>query len=329
MAPWETAGATPLLVQSNWMNLGRFGTNVTLTDSNGLPTAVIASWMADGMWHAHGTGGNASFPSVVTNDSKLMDGFIECTWTYDGPNVAIPPGTSILALTNTDQPIIFLTGLGSFISTLGIGSTYSVIIYANTDGEGQGRVGQYFVHAAHGTYGSIVDDGPAISTDNTATPPTSTVTPVLFDAQTNEFNGSNYTMVPVTATNSANAAWGNYIEFDGLTNDTILIRTQNGGSPAAPINGIQIVCLGIAIPPSPNTSRAYSQQYCLRKLTGNSYRNCERHSPDYICMANIGQHRQLYQYPRCHYQHPAPVYAGYRFNIHQSIHRNFDQPIFF
>ena len=251
MAPWETAGATPLLVQSNWMNLGRFGTNITLTDSNGLPTAVIASWMADGMFHAHGTGGNASYPTVITNDAKLMDGFIECTWTYDGPNVAIPPGTSILALTNTDQPIIFLSGLGTFLSTYGVGSTYSVIIYANTDGEGQGRVGQYFVHAAHGTFASIVDDGPAISTDNTTTPPTSTVTPVYFDAQTNEFNGSNYTIVPVTATNSANAQWGNYIEFDGLTNDMILIRTQNGGSPAAPINGIQIVCLGIAIPPSP------------------------------------------------------------------------------
>ena len=121
MAPWETAGATPLLVQSNWMNLGRFGTNITLTDSNGLPTAVIASWMADGMFHAHGTGGNASYPTVITNDAKLMDGFIECTWTYDGPNVAIPPGTSILALTNTDQPIIFLTGLGSFLSTYGRG----------------------------------------------------------------------------------------------------------------------------------------------------------------------------------------------------------------
>src|SRR5208283_1159524 len=71
------------------------------------------------------------------------------------------------------------------------------------------------------------------------------------DAMTNLFNGSNYTMVPVTATNSANASWGNYIEFDGLTNDIILIRTQNGGSPGAPVNAIQIVCLGIAIPPSP------------------------------------------------------------------------------
>ena len=251
LAPWETAGATPLLVQSNWMNLGRFGTNITLTDSNGTPTAVIASWMADGMFHAHGSGGNASYPTVVTNDSKLMDGFIECTWSYTGANVPISPGTSILALTNTDQPIIFLTGLGSFIANYGIGSTYSVIIYADTDGTGQGRVGQYFVHAAHGTYDSIVDDGPAISTDNTTTPPTSTVTPVYFDAQTNQWNGSNYTVVPVSATNSANAQWGNYIEFDGLTNDMLLIRTQNGGNPGAPINGIQIVCLGIAIPPSP------------------------------------------------------------------------------
>ena len=112
LAPWEKAGATPLLVQSNWMNLGRFGTNVTLTDSNGLPTTVKASWMADGMFHANY---NVNYPAVLTNDTKLMDGFIECTWGFDGPNVAIPPGTSILAMTNTVQPIIFLTGLGQHL----------------------------------------------------------------------------------------------------------------------------------------------------------------------------------------------------------------------
>ena len=40
LAPWERAGVPPLCVQSNWMNVGMFGTNVTLIDSNGLPTAV-------------------------------------------------------------------------------------------------------------------------------------------------------------------------------------------------------------------------------------------------------------------------------------------------
>jgi hypothetical protein len=56
-------------------------------------------------------------------------------------------------------------------------------------------------------------------------------------------------MVPLTATNTANSAFGNYIEYDGLTNDTVLICTQNHGNPSAPIAGIQIFSLGVAIPP--------------------------------------------------------------------------------
>ena len=240
LAPWERAGVPPLFVQTNWMNLGQYGANVTLMDSNGIPTAVKASWYAAGMWYA---GYDPTYPATRTNDAKLMDGFLECTWYYTGANVPIPPGTSIMTMPNTDQPIIYLTGLDTFLLEQG-GGTYSVIIYANTDGEGRGWIGQYFVDAASGTYDSIVDNGPATSIDFTTYPPTSAPTPVYFDAQTTQFNGSNYTMVPLTATNSANAAWGNYVEFDGLTNGTILIRTQNNGTPSAPINAIQIVTWG-------------------------------------------------------------------------------------
>ncbi len=249
LAPTETAGVPPLCVQVNWNNLGRFGTNVTLNDSNGTPTSVKVSWFALGMFDA---AYNASYPSSRTNDTKLMDGFIECTWNYDGPNVAIPPGCAMDTnhLPLTDQPIVFLTGLNSFLSAQG-GGTYSIIIYVNTDGTGQGRVGQYFIHSASGTYDSFNDTGTANEVDGSVTPPIPIgPTPVLFAADTNQFDGSNYTMVPLTATNSANAAYGNYVEFDGLTNDTILIRTQNGGSPGAPINAIQILSLGVAIPPN-------------------------------------------------------------------------------
>ncbi len=252
LAPTETAGVPPLCVQSNWMNLEGYSTNLTLIDSNGQPTSVKMSWYAAGKFYAQD---NASYPAVLTNDTKLMDGFIECTWSYDSANVPIPPGTSILAMPNTDQPIIFLTGLYSFLLAQG-GGTYSIIVYANSDGSGQGRVGQYFIDAASGTYDSITDQGAAIATDNSVTPPVSYPTPVLFMADTTQFNGTNYTQVPLTATNNANAAFGNYIEFDGLTNDMILIRTQNSGNPGAPINGIQIISLGVAIPPSPNTPEA-------------------------------------------------------------------------
>ncbi len=247
LAPTETAGVPPLCVQANWNNLGRLGTNVTLNDSNGTPTSVNISWYSYGMWYS-------TTSKSLTNDTKLMDGFLEGTWTYDQVNVAFTPGTSLFAMPNPDQPTIFLTGLGSFLSAQN-GGTYSIIIYADTDGTGQGRIGQYFVDVASGTYDSITDLGAAIETDTDNIPPTSAPAPVFFDAETTQFNGSNYTMVPLTAIGNANnAAFGNYIEFDGLTNDTILLRTQTDGShPSTPINAIQIIALGGQIPASPST----------------------------------------------------------------------------
>jgi hypothetical protein len=257
LAPTETAGVPPLCTQAHWMNLGMFGTNTFLTDSNGSVTPVNLSWYALGTFHAGNngpgaTGGNGAFPAPATNNNKLMDGFIECTWGGDQANVALPPGTPIYSTPISDQPLLFLTGLNAFLSGQG-GGTYSVIIYVNTDGTGQGRVGQYYVDAAHGTSDAMVDDGPANSVDNSTTPPTITPTTHIFVSSTTQWNGSNWTMVPLTATNNANSAFGNYVEFDGLTNDTILIRTQNAGNPGAPICGIQILSLGVAIPPNTST----------------------------------------------------------------------------
>jgi hypothetical protein len=256
LAPTETAGVPPLCTQAHWMNLGMFGTNTFLTDSNGSVTPVNLSWYALGTFHAGNngpgaTGGNGAFPAPATNNNKLMDGFIECTWGGDQANVALPPGTPIYSTPISDQPLLFLTGLGAFLSGQG-GGTYSVIIYANTDGEGQGRVGQYFVDAAHGTYTSIVDDGPAISTDYNNTPHHSTITPVYFVLRPLSGMGQIIRWCPVTATNNANAALGNYVEFDGLTNDTILIRTQNVATRAPQLMGFKSFLWEWLFPPVRN-----------------------------------------------------------------------------
>ena len=227
LLPTDIAGVFP---QANWNNLGRFGDSITLNDNNGVSSGVSIAWMALGMWHNAGYG---SFPQPPTTpDYKLMDGFLESTWSFTGPNGPIPPGTAVTNIANC-APIVFLSGLQQFVANQ-CGGPYSIIIYCNSDIVG-GQHSEYWIDAVYGPSSGITVGAPI-------TPPIYRIGDALF--------AGTFTQVCPSATNDTLACSGNYIEFDGLTNDEILIVSQNmSGSPSAEINGIQIIALGVRLPP--------------------------------------------------------------------------------
>jgi hypothetical protein len=236
--PSEIAGIFP---QPNWNNLGRFGDSIPLVDSNGCDSGVSISWYSSGMWgcNAGTSAGSAGFPNPLANpDDKLMDGFLDPTWGNDGPNTAIPPGTAVTNVSG-NAPIIFLTGMSSFLAAQG-GGTYTIVVYVNSDAVST-RQCDIWIQKVTGPSSAIV------------TGATNSVQ--YYQTDTAQFNGSNYTQVPVTSTNVANIAWGNYMVFPNQTDDEILIRCQDiNSSPAAAIHGIQIFAPGEHVPPQLSAS---------------------------------------------------------------------------
>ncbi|MGB7749563.1 MAG: LamG-like jellyroll fold domain-containing protein [Verrucomicrobiia bacterium] len=227
LEPTDMAGVYP---QKNWNNLGRFGDSITLNDGNGVSSGVNIAWTALGVWHCSGQPG---FPPLTNGNAKLMDGFLESTWGFTGLNGPIAPGTAVTNISNC-APIIFLSGLQQFIANQ-CGGSYSIVIYCNND-TASGRHSEYWIDAVSGTSSAIVVGAP--------------ITPPIFHNDNAQFTGT-FTQVCPSATNDTLACSGNYIEFDGLTNDEILIVSQNiTGSPAAVINGIQVVALGVMILPT-------------------------------------------------------------------------------
>jgi hypothetical protein len=228
LLPTNIAGVFP---QANWNNVGRFGDNITLNDNNGTSSGVSIAWTAPGMWHCNGQPG---FPPIINNpNAKLMDGFLESTWAFSGLNGPIAPGTAVTNIANC-APIIFLSGLQQFVANQ-CGGPYSIVIYCNSDFP-DCRHGEYWIDAVTGPSSAIVVGPP--------------ITPPIFVTHCTQFDGT-FTQVSPFATNDAAAFNGNYIVFSGLTNDEILIVSQNiSPSPAAVINGIQVIALGAHLPPT-------------------------------------------------------------------------------
>jgi hypothetical protein len=229
LAPTDTAGVYP---QKNWNNLGRFGDSITLNDGNGVSSGVSIAWTSLGMWHCSGRTGFPPGPPFSDPNAKLMDGFLESTWGLLGVNGPIAPGTAVTNISNC-APIIFLSGLQQFIANK-CGGSYSIVIYCNND-TASGRHSEYWIDAVSSPSSAIVVGAP--------------ITPPIFLNDNAQFNGT-FTQVCPSATNDAAACSGNYIEFDGLTNDEILIVSQNiSAAPSAVINGIQVIALGVILPP--------------------------------------------------------------------------------
>jgi len=205
----EIAGV-PGYAQANWNNLGRWGNPTSLNDGLGALTSVFVTWDSANTWN---TGVGTSTP-----DNKLMAGYIDAT---GQPNI---PGSPYSGWNNANKPDAFVTGLGSWLTSLGV-SSYSVLVY--TDGDAtEGRIGEYWLQNASGSdFGALT-----LGSD---------LTSHVFARDSANFSGT-FTQVPGSANSVANAADGNYILFTGLSADSFLLRTEEQ-TFRAQINGFQII----------------------------------------------------------------------------------------
>lgn len=231
LLPYEQAGA-PGFAQTNWNNLDRWG-DVTsgIMDYTGADSGLHLQW--DSVW-CYSSG---AYAALGTPDGKLMDGFDTTDWAGGPPN----PWTagSVYGGAFDQKPAEYVGGIQAWLAAQGA-SSYSVVLY---------------VQGWHGWYGTSEHWAQAVTSGNPSDYNMvvgGDVTPRMFCQDNGPFNGT-YTQVPSTSTNYANATGsGDYIVFNGLTNDAILIQNVEpvGDYQAGKLFGFQIV----ATPATPITS---------------------------------------------------------------------------
>jgi hypothetical protein len=214
------AGFVP---QANFNPLGRWGDSVALNDNNGSATSVTAAWDCDGSWHS----GSAS---LATPNGLLMDGYEDTSYGSGYPWTSLSGASSVYGAAGNDKPIVFLSGLQAWLTSVGA-TSYNVITYMNNDNPltSGPRIGEHWIESVTGAWNNMTAGAD--------------LTPHLFNEDTTAFGGT-FTQVPSTATSLANAAPGNYDLFTGLTADEILINSADPANYAGgDINGFQIVAV--------------------------------------------------------------------------------------
>jgi hypothetical protein len=231
LLPDEQAGA-PGFAQTNWNNLDRWG-DVTsgIIDYTGADSGLHLQW--DSVWcYSSGAFGNLGTP-----DGKLMDGFDTTDWA-GGPHSPWTSGATYGGASN-QKPCEYVGGIQAWLAAKGA-TSYSVVLY---------------VQGWHGWWGTSEHWIQAVTGGNPSwwnMTVGGDVTPRLYCRDTGVFNGT-YSQVAPTCTSLANASGGgNYIVFNGLTNDAILIENVEPANDyqAGKIFGFQIV----ATPATPITS---------------------------------------------------------------------------
>ena len=227
----DQAGA-PGYATTNWNNLGRWGdVNSGIIDYTGADSGLHLQW--DSVW-SHSSG---AFANLATPDSALMDGCDDTDW-GGGPPGPWTAGATYGASAN-QKPAEYVGGIQSWLATQGKTNGYSVVLYVQ-GWHGWGGTSEHWVQAVTG--GNPNWWNMSVGGD---------VTPHLFCTDNGPFNGT-YSQVPPSSASYANRTGsGNYIVFNGLTNDAILIRNAEptGDYQAGKIFGFQI----IATPDQPIT----------------------------------------------------------------------------
>jgi len=231
LLPEEIAGA-PGLAQTNWNNLDRWGDATSgIKDYTGADSGLHLNW--DSVWcHSSGT-----FSSLGTPDGKLMDGCDDTDWAGGPPG----PWTAgaVYGSAFNQKPAEYVGGIQAWLAAKGA-TSYSVVLY---------------VQGWHGWYGTSEHWVQAVTggrPDWWNMTVGGDLTPHIFCQDNGAFGGT-YSQISMTATNYADRTGsGNYIVFNGLTNDAILIRNAEptGDYQAGKIFGFQIV----ATPATPITS---------------------------------------------------------------------------
>jgi len=227
----EMAGA-PGFAQTNWNNLDRWGDLTSgIIDYTGADSGLHIQW--DSVW-CYSSG---AYATLGTPDGKLMDGFDTTDWAGGPPD----PWTagSVYGGAFNQKPAEYVGGIQAWLAAKGA-TSYSVVLY---------------VQGWHGWYGTSEHWVQAVTGGNPSwwnMTVGGDLTPRIFCQDNGPFNGT-YTQVPSTSTNYANKTGsGDYIVFNGLTNDAILIQNVEpvGDYQAGKLFGFQIV----ATPATPITS---------------------------------------------------------------------------
>jgi hypothetical protein len=238
MLPTDLAGLYP---QMYWNNIsGSGGGTLKLTNSSGTPYSFDMQWDS-GYTDTTGTGAGLGSP-----DGKLMDAFL-ISW---GPGDATPLGNSVANSAINDKPLVYIKGLSSWYNAEGA-EGYKVVLYTT---------GNSYYETAEGWIQSVSG-----SPLNNSMVEGADLSPHLWEVDTSIYTG---TYVPTTGTNDSTKTFGaNYMLFDGLTNDAVLIRLQCHGYGAG-LNGFQFVPI-FSTPPTASdpTFSPSSTVYALQPVT--------------------------------------------------------------
>ena len=227
LLPSEAAGA-PGYAQTNWNNLSKYGSGITLNDSTGAATTLAINW--DSPW----TISTGTAAGLNTPDGKLMDGALDGNTTITD-YTALSAYTDVYSMPWNAKPMVYVSGLNSWYQSQGAVG-YAIVVYVNA----------YNYWDTDEAWIESVTGGPFDET-MVAGPD---LTAHLFNAFSSQFSGT-YVLIPSTATSGSTKSYGaNYCVFNNLTNDAILIRTgdttETWGNGA--MNGFQIVPIFAALP---------------------------------------------------------------------------------
>jgi hypothetical protein len=219
----DLAGVPSLGLQTNWNNLSGSGSGTfVLTNSSGTTYSFDMQWDS-GFTDTTGTGAGLGTP-----DGKLMDGFM-ASW---GPGDASALGNSVINSAINNKPLVYIKGLNNWYTAEGA-EGYKVVLY--TTGNSYYETAEGWIQSVSGSpLNNTMVEGGDLSTH-------------LWEVDTSVYVGS---YIPTTGTNDSTKTFGaNYMVFDGLTNDAILIRLQSHGYGSG-MNAFQFVPIFPTLPSS-------------------------------------------------------------------------------
>lgn len=221
----ESAGA-PGFVTPNWNNFDRWGdASSGILDSSGVDSGIHIQWDANS---AYSSGSYINIGDGSPN-SKLMDGFDSTDWA-GGPPGAWTSG-AVYGGSSQQKPAEYVGNIQAWLAAKGATNGYSVVLYVQ-GWHGWGGTSEHWIQAVTGgrpDWWNMTVGGD--------------VTPRIYCQDGGIFAGT-FSQVSSAATSLAGATTnGDYIVFNGLTNDAILIENvePTGNYQAGKLFGFQII----------------------------------------------------------------------------------------
>ena len=238
LLPADLAGA-PGYQQTNWNVLGRWGSGINPTNSDGVATTVVVNWDATGFWSQ--SGGGTPTPQGFP-DGDLMNAYNDSNG--NGNNALGNPVDGFSGTNANCKPWMYFQNLSAWMASEGVAS-YDVVVYSDGDATA-GRGGEFWLQNATGPWSGT---GMTLGSDIT--------THAAICDRANFVATFAYAQVPLTVYGSSVALsgqvaqrgnfQGNFVVFTSITNDSFLLR-RSLFNTRIPINAVQIIPRATALP---------------------------------------------------------------------------------